>query len=90
MDGDDIMAKVFTLIIGSRQSWPTAPFFFTLQTILFKENFVLKWYQMRFFTKIPTDKVLEGQMQTVSKGIGQLGGNATPCQLLVQLMTFCT
>lgn len=56
----------------------------------FKEKAGSKWYQMHFFSKIPSDKVSEGQQQAVSKRIGQLGGNATSCQLLVQLMTFCT
>lgn len=84
------MAKAFTFIMLGQNSWSSSPSSFTFQTILFKENAGSKWYQMRFFSKIPADKVSEGQQQAVSKRIGQLGGNATSCQLLVQLMTFCT
>jgi len=82
--------RILLLLFVGQNSWTTSPSSFTLQTILFKENAGSKWYQMHFFSKIPTDKVSEGQQQAVSKRRGQLGGNATSCQLLVQLMTFCT
>lgn len=87
---DNFMAKTYIFIYVGQNTWSTSLFSFTLQTIIFKEKVGSKWYQMHFFSKIPSDKVSEGQQQAVSKRIGQLGGNATSCQLLVQLMTFCT